>query len=144
PWDTRERLEAIEAGVAPILSDITVLIPARNEAACIRRTLSALKKQGGALKIVLVNDQSSDETVPIARSTLETGLSVIDGTSLPDEWTGKLWALEQGLRTIGTDLLLLLDADIELEPGMVGALKQKLLGEKLDLVSIMAWLRMET
>jgi hopene-associated glycosyltransferase HpnB len=144
PWDTRERLEAIEAGVAPILSDITVLIPARNEAASIRRTLSALKKQGGALKIVLVNDQSSDETVPIARSTLETGLSVIDGTSLPDEWTGKLWALEQGLRTIGTDLLLLLDADIELEPGMVGALKQKLLGEKLDLVSIMAWLRMET
>ncbi|HZC59847.1 MAG TPA: glycosyltransferase [Chthoniobacterales bacterium] len=144
PWDTRERLEAIEAGVAPILSDITVLVPARNEAASIRRTLAALRKQGVDLKIVLVNDQSSDETASIARSTLATGLSVIDGTSLPDEWTGKLWALEQGFRTIGTDLVLLLDADIELEPGMVGALKQKLLSEKLDLVSIMAWLRMET
>ena len=144
PWDTRERLEAIEAEAAPILSDLTVLVPARNEAASIRRTLPALKKQGADLKIVLVNDQSSDETVSIARSTLGTGLSVIDGTSLPDEWTGKLWALEQGFRTIGTELVLLLDADIELERGMVGALKQKLLGEKLDLVSIMAWLRMET
>jgi hopene-associated glycosyltransferase HpnB len=144
PWDTRERLEAIEAGVAPILSDITVLIPARNEAASIRRTLSALKKQGADLKIVLVNDQSSDETVSIARSTLATGLSVINGTSLPEEWTGKLWALEQGFRTVATDLVLLLDADIELEASMVGALKQKLISEKLDLVSIMAWLRMET
>ncbi len=144
PWSTRERLEAGERDVAPGLSDITVLIPARNEAASIQPTLSAIGKQGAHLKIILVDDQSSDETAAIAQATVATGLTVVKGVPLPSGWTGKPWALEQGLQKAATELVLLLDADIELEPGIVGALKQKLIGEQLDLVSVMAWLRMET
>jgi hopene-associated glycosyltransferase HpnB len=144
PWSTRERVEAGETDVSPGRSGITVLIPARNEAASIRRTLSALGKQETELKIILVDDQSSDETAAIARSTLATGLTVVTGTPLPSGWTGKLWALEQGFQNAATELVLLLDADIELEPGMVQALRQKLISEQLDLVSVMAWLRMET
>ena len=44
------------------LSDVTVLVPARNEAAVIERTLSALGNQGTGLQVILVDDQSSDET----------------------------------------------------------------------------------
>jgi hopene-associated glycosyltransferase HpnB len=91
-----------------------------------------------------VDDQSSDKTASLALSSLGTGLRVIKGKPLPPDWTGKLWALEQGWRKTNTQLVLLLDADIELEARMIGTLKQKLVDEHLDLVSIMARLRMET
>src|SRR5580704_300769 len=142
PWSTRERLES--GGEQANLSDVTVLIPARNEAEILERTLSALAIQGPGLQVVLVDDQSSDDTASLALSTLPTGLQVVQGKPLPPGWTGKLWALEQGWRNTNTELVLLLDADIELEPRMVGTLKQKLMAEQVDLVSIMAWLRMET
>ena len=64
--------------------------------------------------------------------------------SLPDGWTGKLWALNQGLQIVKTPLVLFLDADIELERGMIATLRKKMLSEELDLVSIMASLRMES
>jgi hopene-associated glycosyltransferase HpnB len=143
PWSTRECLETGDER-AENLSDVTVLVPARNEAAVIERTLSGLGNQGAGLQVILVDDQSSDATAVLARTTLTTGLRVIKGEVLPTGWTGKLWALEQGWRNTNTELVLLLDADIELEPRMVGRLTQKLIDERLDLVSIMAWLRMET
>jgi hopene-associated glycosyltransferase HpnB len=144
PWSTRERLESLKEQAERNLCDVTVLIPARNESAVIKRTLSALANQGKGLQVILVDDQSSDETASVALSTLATGLLVLEGKPLPSGWTGKLWALQQGWRKTQTDLILLLDADVELDPGMIGVLKQKLMGEQLDLVSIMARLRMET
>ena len=123
---------------------MTVLIPARNEAAVIQRTLLALRNHRNGLQVILVDDQSSDETASLALSTLDSRLLVLKGKPLPSGWIGKLWALEQGWRNTQTELILLLDADIELDPRMIGALKQKLIDEQLDLVSIMAQLRMET
>jgi hopene-associated glycosyltransferase HpnB len=143
PWSTRERLEPGPALAERSLSDVTVLVPARNEATVIERTLSALGAQGEGLQVILVDDQSSDKTVSIALATLATGLQVVPGKPLPSGWTGKLWALEQGLQAAQTELVLLLDADIELDPRTIGTLRQKLVGEQLDLVSIMAHLRME-
>ncbi|MBV8228196.1 MAG: glycosyltransferase, partial [Verrucomicrobia bacterium] len=133
PWSTKERLEPDPVEGTPDLSDVTVIIPARNEAAGIQRTLLALADQGANLTVILVDDQSSDETARIARSTLADGLKIVEGEPLPPAWTGKLWALEQGSRSATTDLALLLDADIELGRGMVRALKQKLSVEKVDL-----------
>jgi hopene-associated glycosyltransferase HpnB len=144
PWSTRERLEPLNEQAELNLSDVTVLIPARNEAAVIQRTLLPLGDQSKGLQVILVDDQSADETASLALSTLASGLLVLKGTPLPIGWTGKLWALEQGWRNTQTKLILLLDADIELDPQMIGALKQKLIREHLDLVSIMARLRMET
>ncbi len=88
--------------------------------------------------MILVDDQSSDETVDLAFATLATRLQIVQGEPLPPGWTGKLWALEQGWRNTKTELVLLLDADIELAPRMIGTLKQKLIDEQLDLASIMA------
>ena len=144
PWSTRERLEPEDEETGRNLSNVTVLVPARNEAAVIERTLSALGNQGPSLQVILVDDQSTDETASVALSELATGLKVIKGKPLPSGWTGKLWALEQGWRNTNTELVLLLDADIELEPRMVGTLMKKMTDEQLDLVSIMARLRMET
>jgi hopene-associated glycosyltransferase HpnB len=142
PWGTNERLEPDRDPFEADLRDITVVIPARNEAAVIERTLTALRSQGHGFLTILVDDQSSDGTAALARSTLASELTIVTGSPLPAGWTGKLWALEQGWRHVESEFVLLLDADIELEPGMLAALRGKL--EGLDLVSIMAQLRMQT
>ena len=140
PWWTSERLEPDGDPAAEDFRDITVLIPARNEAPVIQRTLSALRSQGNGFLTILIDDQSSDETVARARASMASGLMILEGSPLPAEWTGKLWALEQGWRHVESKLVLLLDADIELAPGMLSALRRKI--QKLDLVSVMAELRM--
>lgn len=143
PWSTRESLDA-EINEAHNLnpSQITVLIPARNEAEVIGKTLVSLKTQDESLKIILINDQSSDDTSNIAlRAELES-LNIISGEPLPDGWSGKLWALEQGRKKVETKYILLLDADISLAPGTLASLLQKIESERLDLVSLMAFLRM--
>ncbi len=142
PWRTRERFEASATPAPADLGDLTVLIPARNEALTITRTLQALSLQGQNLKIVLVDDQSSDATADMARRAGVAGLRVVDGNPLPEGWSGKLWALEQGRVQLDRPLTLLLDADIALAPGMIAGLREKLRREQLQLVSLMAALRM--
>lgn len=144
PWRTREVLEAGESDLAYDLSDITVVIPARNEAEVIADTLASLKRQGEGLNVIVVDDESSDGTAGIARAAGLSALTVIESKSLPAGWTGKLWAQEQGLRQVETDLTLLLDADIALRPGMIKSLKQKFLQGDAQFISLMAVLRLES
>lgn len=142
PWGNREQLEA-HVSPPEDLSDVAALIPARNEAHAIGPTLRALAAQGRHLKIVVVDDQSSDGTAEIARATDVAGLRLVGGQTLPAGWSGKLWALEQGRCELDRPLTLLLDADIELAPGLLSALRRKLRDEGLQLVSLMAALRMQ-
>jgi hopene-associated glycosyltransferase HpnB len=143
PWSTRESLDA-DPQLKSDLSDITVLIPARNEEETIADTLHALSAQGQRLKILLVDDQSSDNTVNVARGTGLTNLEIIRGKPLPPDWSGKLWALEQGRHKIDTGFILLLDADILLSSGTLDALVHKQKSHDLKLVSLMAFLRMSS
>ena len=124
PWRIREKLEAAGAGDAD-LSDISVLIPARNEAGVIAETLLSLAAQGRNLRIILVDDQSGDATVAEARRLKLENLTIVDGRPLEPGWSGKLWALHQGLALVRTANILLLDADIRLEPGTLSALKTR-------------------
>jgi hopene-associated glycosyltransferase HpnB len=141
PWSTTETLDATPAPGSD-LSDITVLIPARNEAGTIGQTLRALHDQGRNLAIVLVDDQSDDGTAAVARAAGTDHLQIISGEPLPAGWSGKLWALEQGRRRVATPLILLLDADILLRPGLVATLRAKSRRDGLQLVSLMAHLGM--
>ena len=143
PWSVREQLEP-EPGGAPDLSAITVLIPARNEAEVIGKTLAGLKRQGADLKLILIDDQSTDATASIARQMDLDSLTILTGADLPQGWSGKLWALQQGLQEAQTEYLLLLDADIELLPGTIAALLNKISSGPCQLVSLMARLRMES
>ena len=100
PWRNRETLTVANPATHADLSDISVIIPARNEAGQICRTLQALAEQGENLHVIVVADQSQDDTANQARSFQHLELSVIDGLPLPKGWTGKLWALQQGVATI--------------------------------------------
>ena len=135
PWSTREKIEARAENSRAALDDITVLIPARNEGPYIQRTLSGICAQGQGICVIVIDDQSVDDTAEQAR---KCGAKIITGTSPPRGWSGKLWALEQGLREVKTPYTLLLDADIELAPGIVAELRQKAHAENLALVSLMA------
>ncbi|WP_428354157.1 glycosyltransferase [Methyloprofundus sp.] len=143
PWRTREVLET-DGHLAADLSDITVLIPARNEAEVIAETLQSLKQQGQGLHVLLVDDESHDSTAQIARQVGLESLQIIQSKPLSAGWTGKLWAQEQGLQVVQTSLTLLLDADIYLKPGIVSALKAKRDAEGLQFVSLMAMLKVDS
>ncbi len=143
PYSTKESLDAEPLKEAPDLSDVTVLIPARNEAEVIEDTLNALKKQGKGLKIILVDDQSTDGTAKRAKETGIKNLTIVQGRELPKGWAGKIWALEQGFRLVSSPFTLLIDADIYIKEGLIWALKKKALNESYDMVSLMAVLSMK-
>jgi len=143
-WSTRERLDSDDSSPEVDLSDVTVLIPARDEAESIAGTVAALERQGKNLAVIVIDDQSSDGTAELAKRSFRGNLRVLLGKELPESWVGKLWTLEQGRQVATTELILLLDADIELAPGTIRTLKSKLETESLDLVSLMAELRMRT
>jgi len=144
-YRVRERLEA-DAAADDDLHDVTALVPARDEAELIGRTIAALGSQGRGLDVVVVDDQSSDDTRGAVERAAGPGLTlrIVDGRALPDGWAGKLWALEQGLAAVDRAYVLLLDADIELAPRTVPALRAKLRERDAALVSLMAELRAET
>ena len=146
PWRVRERLEPEPGhdGADISLEDVTVLIPARDEAAAIGETLAALGRQGRGLRVVLVDDRSGDDTTEVAWQAAPDSLTldIHTGAPLTEGWTGKLWALEQGRRRVETPLTLLLDADITLRPGMIRALLARKEESGAALVSVMAALRM--
>ena len=146
PWSTRETLDVSLSSGFPRedLSDITVLIPARNEAKVLQITLPALKNQGRGLQVILVDDQSSDETSQVAEEVGGKDLLLVEGKPSPAGWSGKLWALEQGRGHIQTPFTLLLDADIELLPGIVRELRNEMAERNVHLVSLMAALHTET
>lgn len=142
PWSTREFLDGEPDDGNEDLSDITVLIPARNEAAVIQTTLAGVMTQGRDIKVILVDDQSEDPTASLAGEMFETDLKIISGQPLPNGWSGKLWALHQGFQQVDTPLVLLLDADIELVPGILSKLRREMMKKQIHLISLMAYLRM--
>jgi len=142
PWATSEALDAPADLTGEDLSDITVLIPARNEAGVIKATLAGVNAQDGHIPVILVDDRSTDGTAVAAESAGMKDLRIIAGERPPEGWSGKLWALQQGFRHVHTNLLLLLDADIRLDPGILWALRRKMEEGDLQLVSLMAALRM--
>jgi hopene-associated glycosyltransferase HpnB len=144
PWSTRESLDSQSSIQNRDLSDVTVLIPARNEALTIAETVSALKNQGDNLNVILVDDQSTDNTAELAKSVKLDKLSIISGTDMPEGWSGKLWALEQGRQHVGTPYLILLDADIVLRKNLIPVILEKVKNEQLQMLSLMAFLKMHS
>ncbi len=139
PWRNQEVLDAMERAEGNgSLGEITVLIPARNEAEVIQQVLQSLIQQGPGLSIVLIDDSSEDATVEGARQIAIQNLRIIRSAPLPSGWSGKLWALEQGRQKVTTPYTLLLDADIELAPGMIKALREKMHWEGIPFISLMA------
>ena len=132
---------------------VAIVVPARNEAKTLPLTLPTLAQQSydGPWQVVLVDDQSEDGTAERARAVAAEAdlgaLQVVQGTSPPPGWSGKVWAMEQGLRRAaeaGTELVLFTDADITHPPDGLRRLVSLAETGGFDLVSVMVKLRAQT
>jgi hopene-associated glycosyltransferase HpnB len=132
---------------------VAVIIPARDEAAMLPQSLGSILAQDyPKLSIILVDDNSSDGTAAAGRQiAAKAGREavILKGQPLPAVWTGKLWALHQGISYVETtkflpDYLLLTDADIHYAPCSVKRLVARAKTNGLVLTSLMAKLHCES
>ena len=135
---------------------VAAVIPARNEADMIGASLGSLLAQDypKPLRVILCDDQSGAGTAAPARATAQAAgasdrLTVLEGAPLPQGWTGKLWAMRQGIEKARSlpeppRYLLLTDADIAYDSGVVRRLIARAEAGKLVLTSLMVKLRCES
>ncbi len=104
---------------------VSILIPARNEAHNIGRTVQALLAQGyPEFELLLLDDHSTDTTVQMAAATAQGDprFRLIAGATLPVGWSGKNWACHQLAQQARYDTLLFTDADVAWQPNALPAL----------------------
>jgi hopene-associated glycosyltransferase HpnB len=136
--------------------EIVAVVPARDEAEAIGAAVGSLLQQryAGRMAVVLVDDHSSDGTAAVARAAAkaigdEDRLTVVAARDLPAGWTGKLWAVQEGLQHLASsgsaaELVLLTDADIAHHPDNLAELVARMEAGRLDLASLMVLLRCQS
>jgi hopene-associated glycosyltransferase HpnB len=151
-WLGRERDDTpvIRPAVQP---SVAIVVPARNEADSIAESVTTLTAQDyAALNLVLVDDDSDDGTAEVARKAAAAisaagRLTIVSNTSLPAGWTGKLWAVKQGIAAAeekyAPKYLLLTDADIVHDADTVSWLVGHAEAHNLVLTSLTARWRCE-
>lgn len=143
-WHTEPVLRRAAPEMAPPL---VAVVPARDEATTIAAAVASLLAQDypGRFRVVLVDDESSDETAAIAQALPGSErLAVLRGTSRPAGWVGKLWAVQQGIAASDEPLILLTDADIVHVPAHAASLLAAMQAGGRGLVSGMVELRCES
>jgi hopene-associated glycosyltransferase HpnB len=157
-WRCDQRLAVSNKASLPQWPSICAIVPARNEAAMLTQSLPGLLNQNypGQFRVLLVDDQSTDGTAEVARQTAhrcqnEIPFKIVTTDPLPQGWSGKLWAVHQGIEQVlqdGSqplpDYFLLTDADILHGQATLRQLAVKAEQERLDLVSLMVLLRCQS
>jgi hopene-associated glycosyltransferase HpnB len=133
---------------------VVAIVPARNEARTISQAVSSLAKQNypGEFPIIVVDDHSEDGTAALAQQAAnESGASqrvkIHVASPLPPGWTGKLWALNEGMQSAANysaEFFWFTDADIEHAPDTLRRLVSRAEKESLDLLSLMVLLQAKT
>jgi hopene-associated glycosyltransferase HpnB len=130
---------------------VLVVVPARNEAATISKAVESLLKQTypSEYRVIVVDDHSEDSTASIAEAAAKSaagtcGFSVVSAAAVPLGWTGKLWALQQGVQSetdFSADYLWFTDADIVHASDTLERLVARAENKHLDLSSLMVLLQ---
>lgn len=140
-WLCRER-DTVPVSSASSWPAVTAVIPARNEADGIAQCVKSLLLQDyqGPFKIIVVDDQSDDGTADVVRSLGDDRVQVLQGAPHPAGWTGKLFAVSQGVTQAGSEpeYLWLTDADIAHTQDNLRQLVNRAESGRYVLVSLMA------
>src|SRR5713101_171205 len=133
---------------------VVAIVPARNEAETIARAVTSLLGQEypGEFSVIVVDDQSDDGTAALARKAAEEAgatprITVHSASELPQGWTGKLWALNEGISAASgkaLEFFWFTDADIVHAPDTLRRLVSRAETESLDLASLMVLLQAKT
>jgi len=154
-WCLRERDDDDIRLRSAQLPAVVAVVPARDEADVVATAVTSLLTQDyrGPFRVILVDDGSSDGTADVARRAALAGggtdrFEVLSGGERPAGWTGKLWAMNQGLahaaRTAPPEYVLFTDADIAHARDNISRLVARAETGRLQLVSLMAKLKCET
>ncbi|HXS07895.1 MAG TPA: glycosyltransferase [Rhizomicrobium sp.] len=145
-WLLRER-DTLPVSEPSHWPAVVAVVPARNEADVIQRSIGSLLAQDypGEFRVLLVDDQSDDGTGDLARALNDSRLTVMTGGARPPGWTGKLWAMSQGVAAAGApQFLWFTDADIAHAPDTLRSLVARAEKDGRVLVSLMARLSCRT
>ena len=133
---------------------VVTVVPARNEAETIERCVTSLVSQDydGELKFIVVDDHSEDRTSALATNSAGSSararaVTILQAAALQPGWTGKLWALQQGIagaESSQPEYYWLTDADIVHAPDTLRRLVARAEKQRLDLVSLMVLLQAKT
>ena len=132
---------------------VVAVVPARNEAETIARAVNSLVCQDypGEFEIIVIDDQSEDATAALARQAAESGtirrVTVHSAAALPPGWTGKLWALNEGVSAAAQkspEFFWFTDADVVHAPDTLRRLVFRAERDSLDLASLMVLLQAKT
>lgn len=117
---------------------VSLLVPVRDEAANLPRTLPGMLAQRGVTEVVLLDDQSTDGSADIAIAMIDGSplARVVSGTPVPPGWVGKNWACEQLANEGQGQLLVYCDADVLLADGAVEAVVAQLMDQGADIFSV--------
>lgn len=141
-WQRKFALPEVVLSEAPLLS---LCVPARDEAHQIRACLeAALRSDYPHFELLLVDDHSTDGTGEIAASLADSRLRILKGVALPSGWSGKSWACAQAAAAARGELLLFMDADVELAPGTLRRAVGVLQDRKLALLSLFGSWKLES
>jgi len=135
----------VHGGRIPLVS---VIVPARNEAANIETcVLSLVASTYPSFEVVVVDDRSEDGTADLVRAIPRhhaRDLRVVPGQELPVAWLGKPWACHQGVAASTGELLLFTDADTRHAPDLLERAVAALEEESADLLTVVGRQIMET
>ena len=143
-WQSGPYLPAAMPGTA---SPVAIIVPARDEAATIEAAIASLLAQDypGPVRVILVDDASTDDTAGLARALPGADrLTILSTAPRPPGWAGKLWAVHTGIAATDEALVFLTDADIVHEPNHLATLVAAMEHMRTDMVSEMVALRCQS
>ena len=111
--DRRHRLSLDDVEPTADEATVSVIVPARNESGRLAPALASLEAQTHTrLEVIVVDDESEDDTYAEASRFSSARIRVLQGAPLPPGWVGKSWANHQGTRLATGEWLLFTDADV--------------------------------
>ncbi|MEX0846510.1 MAG: glycosyltransferase [Ilumatobacteraceae bacterium] len=136
-WVVLWRVRGLPAPASDDRPAVSIVVPARDEAASIGALLASVQPQLRPLdQLIVVDDHSTDGTGVIATAA---GATVVAPPSLPAGWAGKPHACHAGQAVATNDVLVFVDADVRLGAGALDGLVAELLRHPDELVSVQPW-----
>lgn len=144
---TMYRLSQVSASATADMGSVSIMIPARNEAAVIAETVRHLLAQDYPnYELILLDDNSTDGTSEIAQSVAQSDVRfrIIQGAPLPQGWNGKNWACHQLSQAATGEWLIFTDADVTWQPNALRAVLTQATQTRADLLTVWATQRTVT
>ena len=136
-WSFPRLRDSAAAGDGP---NVSLLIPARNEAAVIGPTVAGLLCQSYPhFELLLLDDYSEDGTASVAKAGAEgdSRMQILQGRPIPSEWLAKSWACQQLAAQACGEILVFTDADVRWRRGALAALLCEFERSGADMLAIM-------